>query len=107
MRKLAFNPLVVRAVLIITITVFIGLFGNRHYVQTDLTATGRHTLLPQSMQVLDLFGSTQTANNNGSIDVDVYISPDDQQRTYIERLLEKYARYKSCLLYTSPSPRDS
>jgi ABC-type uncharacterized transport system involved in gliding motility auxiliary subunit len=98
-RRLATSPLVIRAALIITITLFIGLFGNRHYVQTDLTATGRHTLLPQSRQVLDLFASAQTTNASRSIDasinVEVYISPDDEQRTYIERLLEKYARYKS------------
>lgn len=94
-RNLASNQLVIRAVLVVTITVFLGLFGNRHFLQTDLTATGRHTLLPQSIQVLDLFSSATVTGSPTPVEVDVYISPGDEQRTYIERLLEKYARYKS------------
>jgi len=90
--------------LILTITAFIMLFGNRHYLQTDLTATGRHTLLPQSIQVLNLFGETGATtaagsdlnhNQSSSINVEVYISPNDEQRPLIERLLQKYARYKA------------
>ena len=94
---------VTRAALIITITAFILLLGNRHYLQTDLTATGRHTLLPQSVQVLNLFTGVNDpaasaekgdppGSASGTVNAQVYISPNDEQRIQIDRLLQKYAR---------------
>lgn len=73
--------------LVAIIAILLLILGNRHYTQTDLTATGRHTLLPQSVQVLNLF--------NEPIDTEVFIAPDDQQRVQIDRLLQKYARHKA------------
>ncbi len=95
------NGQIVRAVLVITISAVVVLLGQRHFVQSDLTATGRHTLLPQSIQVLSLFdtaGSTAESGNTGRtgepVNVEVYISPNDEYRTQIDRLLQKYARHK-------------
>ena len=95
------NTPITRAALIVTIAAFIMLLGNRHYLQTDLTATSRHTLLPQSIQVLSLFDSPGTTtsgagvnpDHSSAIEVEVYISPNDEQRSLIERLLQKYARH--------------
>jgi ABC-type uncharacterized transport system involved in gliding motility auxiliary subunit len=85
LQRLTNNRWVVRATLISSIAVFIMLFGSRHSLQADLTATGRHTLMPQSAQVLELYKAPLQAQ--------VYISPHDEQRHLIDRLLQKYARH--------------
>ncbi len=87
----------VRPALIALCLTLLMLLGQRIYVQSDMTANARHTLLPQSIETLGLFKEP--------VAVEVFISPLDPQQTAIASLLNKYQQHRPDIQisYTDPA----
>lgn len=85
-----------RPVVIVAAFIFLAVLGNRLYFDHDMTATARHTLLPQSIQTM---GSLA-----GPVEAEVFINPQDQQRAAVTELLEKYQSANSDFSFNFSDP---
>lgn len=86
----------IRPFTIVAALILLAVLGNRLYVNLDMTATERHTLLPQSVQTVDTL--------NGLVEVEVFINPQDQQQKVVAALLEKYRSAKADFNYIFTDP---
>ncbi len=85
-----------RPTIIVATLILLAALGNRLYVDFDLTATERHTLLPQSVQTLNSL--------KGSVDAEIFINPQDQQQGAVAELLQKYQNSKPDLHFVFTDP---
>jgi len=91
------NSRVVRTILIVMCFVMACALGNRLYARMDMTANAQHTLTPQSVETLKLFTE--------SVEVEVFINPQDPQADTVASLFEKYRNHKADVnvTYTDPA----
>ncbi len=90
------SPLTVRHLLLAICCILLLIITQRLNVQTDLTGNSRHTLLPQSIETLQLL--------NSRVDVEVFINPQDPQLPAIQTLLERYRLHKPDLTVSTTDP---
>lgn len=85
-----------RPIIIVAAIILFGVLCNRLYVDVDMTATERHTLLPQSIQSLDAL--------QGPVNAEIFINPLDQQQNAVSELFEKYQSHSPDFNYSFTDP---
>jgi ABC-type uncharacterized transport system involved in gliding motility auxiliary subunit len=90
------DQLIIRpAILLVAIAVLAAILWRHPWV-VDATATGRHSLMPQTLTTLQQF---QTP-----IDAEAFVSPDDPAAQQLAQLLQRYQRANPHLHYAFTDP---
>jgi len=91
-----FSSAAFRTLLIVLCFTVACVLSHRLFLLKDMTATGHHTLKPQSVATLAQF--------TDPLDVEVFINPQDPQLESITNLLEKYRTRKTDINITVSDP---
>jgi hypothetical protein len=89
-------PMMKRHLLFAVCLILLLIIAQRLPFQHDMTASARHTLLPQSEETL--------AALDGKVSVEIFINPLDPQLQIINSLLQRYQARKPDLLVTVTDP---
>lgn len=90
------SQLLTRPALVIVAMLAIGTLVSRHPMIADMTATGRHSLMPQTVDTLDQL--------QGTLAAEAFIGPNDPAAEKIARLLRQYRQASDNIQYLFTDP---
>lgn len=85
--------------LLVAIAVALLWLNHRYFISTDISANARHTLTTASIKKINEL--------NGPLNIIAVVGPNQQQRTAITTLIERYRQYKSDVALEFINPEKS
>ncbi len=90
------EQLLFRPALWLVLLLVAGILLSRHPVVADLTATGRHSLMPQTIDTLNQL--------EGPVNAEAFITPEDPAAAELGKLLQRYRHASTNINYSFTDP---